>query len=122
MGLDELTLAGPSQVAEWRDGSLREFTVTPAQAGLRSAPLDAIRGGDPAQNAAALLALLHGAASAYRDMVLLNAAAALIVAGRAGDLREGASLAAASIDGGAALHTLERARRSPAVLANAVPE
>jgi anthranilate phosphoribosyltransferase len=122
MGLDELTLAGPSQVAEWHEGSLREFTVAPAEAGLRPAPLDAIRGGDAAQNAAALLALLHGAASAYRDTVLLNAAAALIVAGRAGDLREGAALAAASIDAGAALHTLERARRPLAVLANAVPE
>ncbi len=111
MGLDELALAGPSHVAEWYDGRLHEFLVTPAQAGLREAPVEAIRGGDASQNAAALVALLHGAPSAYRDTVLLNAAAALIVAGRAEDLREGAALAARSVDGGAALPVLERARR-----------
>ncbi len=109
-GLDELTLAGPSHVAEWRDGRLHEFSVSPADAGLPDMPVEAIRGGDAAQNAAALLALLEGAPSAYRDTVLLNAGAALIVGGRAGDLREGAALAAAAIDGGAALGALERAR------------
>jgi len=113
-GMDELTLAGASHVSEWRAGRVRNFTVTPDQAGLPRADIDAIRGGDAAQNARAALALLQGAPSAYRDTVLLNAAAALIVAGRAGDLREGASLAAYAIDGGAALHALERARR-PAV-------
>ncbi len=113
-GMDELTLSGASQVSEWRAGRVRNFTVTPDQAGLPRADIDAIRGGDAAQNARAALALLQGAPSAYRDTVLLNAAAALIVAGRAGDLREGASLAAYAIDGGAALHALERARR-PAV-------
>jgi anthranilate phosphoribosyltransferase len=110
-GLDELTLSGPSHVSEWRDGHLRNFTVTPDQAGLPSAGIDAIRGGDAAQNAAALVALLQAARSAYRDTVLLNAAAALIIAGRAGDLREGATLASRAIDSGAALHRLERARR-----------
>jgi len=110
-GLDELTLAGASHVSEWRHGTLRHFTITPDQAGLASVDIAAIRGGDAAQNAAALLALLQGARSAYRDTVLLNAAAALILAGRAGDLREGATLAARAIDGGAALHMLERARR-----------
>jgi anthranilate phosphoribosyltransferase len=110
-GLDELTLAGASHVSEWHAGAVRQFTVTPDQAGLPSAGIEAIRGGDPAQNARATLALLQGERSAYRDTVLLNAAAALIVAGRAGDLREGAALAAAAIDGGAALHVLERARR-----------
>jgi anthranilate phosphoribosyltransferase len=106
-GLDELTLAGETQVSEWYHGSLRQFLVTPAQAGLPTAPIEAIRGGDAVANAAALRALLEGAAGAYRDTVLLNAAAALIVAGRAADLREGASQAAAALDRGAALDVLE---------------
>jgi anthranilate phosphoribosyltransferase len=107
-GLDELTLAGETQVVEWHRGSLRQFCVTPAQAGLPETPVDAIRGGDAAHNAAALRALLQGAPGAYRDMVLLNAAASLIVAGRAADLREGVSLAEAALDRGAALDVMER--------------
>lgn len=106
-GLDELTLAGETRISEWHRGGLRHFTVTPDQAGLDAAPVEAIRGGDAAQNAAALRALLQGARGAYRDTVLLNAAAALLVAGRADDLREGAVLAAASLDNGGALHVLE---------------
>jgi len=106
-GLDELTLAGPTQVSEWYRGELRQFLVTPEQAGLPNAPTDAIRGGDAAENAAALRALLEGARGAYRDTVLLNAAAALIVADRAADLREGARLAASALDRGAALDVLE---------------
>jgi anthranilate phosphoribosyltransferase len=106
-GLDELTLAGPTLVCEWHNGSLKQFSVTPEEAGLRHAPIESIRGGDAAENAAALLALLEGARGAYRDTVLLNAAAALIVADRAGDLREGAQLAAAAIDRGAALDVLK---------------
>ncbi len=109
-GLDELTLAGPSQVAEWHDGRLRSFTVTPDAAGLATAPLEAIGGGDAEQNARALMALLRGAPSAYRDTVLLNAAAALIVAGAAGDLRDGAGRAAQAIDSGAALHIFNLSR------------
>lgn len=115
MGLDELTLAGPSQVVELRDGTLREFEVAPEQAGLARAPVSALQGGDPAENAAALLALLEGAPGAYRDCVLLNAAASLVVAGRAGDIRDGAPLAVASIDSGAALNVLNRLRHSAAV-------
>jgi anthranilate phosphoribosyltransferase/anthranilate synthase/phosphoribosyltransferase len=106
-GLDELTLAGATQVSEWYRGELRQFLVTPAQAGLPTAPIEAIRGGDAAENAAALRALVEGAPGAYRDTVLLNAAAALIVAGRAADLREGAGLAASALDRGAALDVLE---------------
>jgi anthranilate phosphoribosyltransferase len=106
-GLDELTLAGPTQVSEWYRGELRQFLVTPEQAGLPNAPTDAIRGGDAAENAAALRALLEGARGAYHDTVLLNAAAALIVADRAADLREGARLAASALDRGAALDVLE---------------
>ena len=110
-GLDELTLAGESHVVSLEaDGSLREFMVTPEDAGLSRAPASAIKGGDPAENAAALEALLKGAPGAYRDVVLLNAAAALIVAGRAETLREGAAIAARAIDDGAALGVLTRLR------------
>ena len=111
-GLDELTVAGESQVVEMKDGVLRNFSVTPEMAGLCRSPIEAIRGGDPATNAAALLALLDGEASAYRDTVLLNAAAGMVVAGRASGLREGASLAAAAVDGGQALAALDKLRRA----------
>ena len=114
MGLDELTLAGPSQVVELRDGRIHEFQVTPEQAGLPRAPESAIRGGDPAENAAALLALLEGAPGAYRDCVLLNAAAALVVAGRVDDIRAGVPIAAQAIDSGAALTVLNRLRAAAA--------
>ena len=110
-GLDELTLAGESQVVSLEeDGTLREFTVSPEDAGLARAPASALKGGDPAENAVALEALLKGAPGAYRDVVLLNAAASLIVAGRAADLREGAAIAARAIDEGAALGVLTRLR------------
>ena len=106
-GLDELSLAGESQVCEWQHGRLRCFTVTPEQAGLPPAPVDAIRGGEALENARALRALLEGAPGPYRDTVLLNAAASLIVADRAQDLREGVALATASLDRGAALDVLD---------------
>ena len=110
-GLDELTIAGESQVAALRDGRVTTFTVTPEDAGLPRAPVEAIRGGDSALNAASLVALLEGASGPYRDIVVLNAAAALVVAGRAGDLREGAGIAANSIASGAALAALQALRR-----------
>jgi anthranilate phosphoribosyltransferase len=113
-GLDELTVAGENKVVALQDGAIREFTVTPEDAGLERAPVAAVRGGDAAVNAAALGALLRGAAGPYRDTVLLNAAAALIVAGRAAELREGVAQAARSIDGGAALEALETLRRETA--------
>jgi len=113
-GLDELTVAGVNLVAELREGEVREFAVRPEAAGLSRSPIEAIRGGDPATNATALLALLDGEASVYRDTVLLNAAAGMVVAGRAGDLREGAFLAAAAIDGGQALAALDKLRRATA--------
>ena len=113
-GLDELSVAGENQVVALRDGSVRCFTVTPEQAGLPRAPIGAIRGGDAALNAATLLALLQGATGPYRDTVLLNAAGALIVAGRAGDLREGVGLATRSIASGASLAALETLRRETA--------
>ncbi len=110
MGLDELTLAGPSQVVELHKGGLRSFEVTPEQAGLPRAPASALKGGEPAENAAALLALLEGAPGPYRDCVLLNAAASLIVADRADTLKAGVELAARSLDSGAARAVLERLR------------
>ncbi len=111
MGLDELTVAGENQVTALRNGSIESFTVTPEDAGLVRSPIAAIAGGDPAFNAEALLALLRGTKSAYRDTVVLNTAAALIVAGRADDLRDGADRAARAIDTGAALNALETMRR-----------
>lgn len=113
-GLDELTVSGPSQVVELRDGHLREFTVSPGDVGLPVSPVESLRGGDPERNAAALLALLDGVASPYRDCVVLNAAATLVVAGRSDDLREAARMAAASIDQGAARGVLERLRTATA--------
>jgi anthranilate phosphoribosyltransferase len=114
MGLDELTLAGPSQVVELAGGNFRSFEVTPEEAGLARAPAEALKGGEPAENAAALQALLEGAPGAYRDCVLLNAAAALIVAGRVTTLRDGAAMAARSLDAGAALDVLRKLRAAAA--------
>lgn len=105
-GLDELTTTGETEVAEWKDGAVRRFTVTPEDAGLSRASIEALRGGDAEENARALQDLLGGQASAYRDIVLLNAAAALVVADRAADLAEGAAQAAAVIDDGRAAKAL----------------
>lgn len=101
-GTDEMSIAGETHVVELRDGQITEFSVHPETAGLPVHPFAAVEGGTPAQNAAALRALLGGAPSAYRDAVLLNAAAALVIADKARDLPEGVELAAASIDSGAA--------------------
>jgi anthranilate synthase/phosphoribosyltransferase len=109
-GLDELTLAGPTAVTAIDGEELRSFTVTPEDAGLPSASLDALRGGDPRANADVARAILAGRKGAPRDVVILNSAAALVVAGRARDLREGAVLAAAALDDGRAARLLERIR------------
>lgn len=101
-GTDELSICGPSKVVALDAGEIAEFEVAPEDAGLPRHPFAAILGGTPAENAAAFRALLDGAQSAYRDAVLLNAAAALLIAGRAAGLAEGVQLAAASIDSGAA--------------------
>jgi anthranilate phosphoribosyltransferase len=106
-GLDELTVTGESHVAEWHEGRVREFTVKPADAGLKVASPAGLKGGDAAENAEALRAVLGGIGGPYRDAVLLNAAAALVVAGRAGDLKQGVALAAKAIDSGAAMAALE---------------
>jgi anthranilate phosphoribosyltransferase len=105
-GLDELTTTGPTEVAEWKDGTVRRFTVTPQDAGLPLASIEDIRGGDAEANAAALTALLAGEQGAYRDIVLLNAAAALVVGERADDLAQGVEQAARVIDDGHAAQAL----------------
>ena len=101
-GTDELSIAGVSWVAELKDGKVTEFEVNPADAGLPVHPFEDILGGSPAENAAAFRALLEGEKSAYRDAVLLNAAAALVVADKVTNLKDGAVMAAKSIDSGAA--------------------
>ena len=107
-GLDELTVTGPSFVAQIAGGDLRSFEVTPEQAGLKQYELKDILGGTPEENAQAIHDLFDGAPGGYRDIVLLNAAAALIVADKVADLREGAEAAAAAIDSGKAKQTLAR--------------
>ena len=101
-GLDELSLAGGNELAEVKDGNVLMRRVSAGDAGLASAPVEALRGGDPAYNAAALRALLQGEPGAYRDAVLFSAAAALIVAGEAADWHEGVEEAAEAIDKGLA--------------------
>ena len=115
-GLDELTTEGENQVVELKDGTIHAFSVTAADAGLASHPVSAIKGGDATANAGALEALLQGAAGPYRDTVLLNTAAALIVAGKAGTLCDGAAQAAQALDSGAAhaaLAALRTATHAP---------
>ncbi|MDR7126926.1 anthranilate phosphoribosyltransferase [Pseudotabrizicola sp. 4114] len=101
-GTDEISIAAPTQVAALEHGHIREFTLHPEDAGLPYHPFEKIMGGTPAENAAALRALLDGAPGAYRDAVLLNAAAALVVADKAKTLTEGVEMARQSIDSGAA--------------------
>jgi anthranilate phosphoribosyltransferase len=111
-GLDEISISGPTHISELRDGRVRSFTVSPGDFGLRGAPLEEIRGGDPRQNAEILHKIL-GRSMLYRDhgpcreIVLANAAAALVAAGRAADFLEGMRLAAHSIDSGAARERLD---------------
>jgi anthranilate phosphoribosyltransferase len=111
MGLDELTVAGQSHVTALQTGRITSFVVEPEDAGLPRSPIAAIQGGDALFNARALEAVLQGEAGAYRDTVLLNAAAALIVAGRVGELREGVLRGAQSVASGAAFAALESLRR-----------
>ena len=105
-GLDELTTTGPSHVAELMDGQVACFEVSPADAGLATADPADLKGGTPEDNAAAMRAMLEGRAGPLRDIVIYNAAAALVVADKAASLLEGAGLAAAAIDDGKALAAL----------------
>jgi anthranilate phosphoribosyltransferase len=107
-GLDELTTTGATDVAELKNGEITVFEVTPADAGLPPAKLSDLKGGNAEHNAAAIRAVLAGETGPFRDIVLLNAAAALIVGGKAGSLSEGVAQAARSIESGAAARALER--------------
>jgi anthranilate phosphoribosyltransferase len=107
-GLDEITTTGPTHVAELDNGTIRTFTITPGDAGLPVASPADLKGGDAATNALALSALLDGHTGPYRDIVLMNSAAALIVAGKVKDLKGGVMVASTSIDGGKARMALNR--------------
>ena len=107
-GLDEITTAGTTSVAELKDGKIRTFEIAPEDAGLPRARPEALKGGDAEYNARALLDVLKGKPGAFRDVAVLNAAAALIVAGKAENLKHGAELAARSIDSGEAEGRLDR--------------
>jgi anthranilate phosphoribosyltransferase len=106
-GLDELTTAGTSRVAALAGGEIETFDLTAGDVGLPRARLEDLRGGDPDQNARLMRGLLGGAGGPLRDIVLLNAGAALLIAGRVGDLAGGIELAARSLDSGAAQQVLE---------------
>ncbi|MCF8474735.1 MAG: anthranilate phosphoribosyltransferase [Emcibacter sp.] len=105
-GLDELSISGPSFVSEYKNGTVTSFKVTPEDADLMRYSLNEIRGGNAAQNANALKKILKGERNAYREIVLLNSAAALLVSGKVDNLKQGAILAAQAIDSGAALEKL----------------
>jgi len=106
-GLDEITITGPTRIAEVRDGQVRSYEVTPEEFGLPRATLEDISGGDAALNASLIREVLSGKKSARRDVVILNAAAALVAAGRAQHLSDGVPLAAKAIDSAAAAGKLE---------------
>jgi anthranilate phosphoribosyltransferase len=107
-GLDEITTTGPTHVVELNDGAIKAFDIAPEDIGLSRTTLADLKGGDPSHNAAALTAVLDGARGPYRDIAIFNSAAALVVAGKARDLKEGAVVAAKSIDEGAARAALAK--------------
>ncbi len=110
-GLDELTLTGPSQVAELKEGQVSTYEVHPEEFGLKTAPAAALKGGDAPHNAQILSAVLKGEQGPPRDIVLLNAAAAILAGGLAADLNEGVELARQSLASGKALEALEKLRQ-----------
>lgn len=107
-GYDEITTTGQTRVAELVDGKIRTFTLTPEEVGLSRHTKDELRGGDAAYNANALRGVLSGKAGAYRDTVLMNAGAGLVVAGKAATLKDGMAAAAAALDAGKALAVLDK--------------
>jgi len=107
-GLDEITTAGPTHVAALENGAVRTFEIAPEEVGLARVKPDALRGGAAADNAEALTDVLKGKKGAFRDVAVLNAAAALIVAGRAKDLKAAVELAMKSVDSGEAEGRLDR--------------
>ena len=106
-GMDELTTTTKSWAASLENGTVSEIEIAPEDVGVNRASLAALKGGDAAHNADAIRAVLAGRRDAFRDIVVLNSAAALMVAGKAGDLKQGAEMATASIDGGKAKKALE---------------
>src|SRR6516165_338467 len=106
-GLDEITITGPTKIAEVRDGRVRTYEVAPEEFGLKSAPLESIAGGDAQQNAAIIRAVLEGERSPRRDVVVLNAAAAMVAAAHADRIAEAIPLAAYAIDCGHARQRLQ---------------
>jgi anthranilate phosphoribosyltransferase len=109
-GVDEIALHAPTRVAELRDGRVRLYEIAPEDAGLQRAPLRELLGGDTGENVRIALAVLAGERGARRDVVVLNAAAALLIAGQADTLKEGARRAAEAIDSGGAQGVVERLR------------
>ena len=107
-GLDEITTTGVTRIVELKDGKISAFTVSPEDAGLKRAQGAELKGGDAQHNAAALRAVLEGARNAFRDIGVLSAAAALVVAGKADNVAAGAVRAQAALDSGAALSALEK--------------
>lgn len=107
-GLDEVTTTGTTYVAELKDGQITEFEVTPQSVGLDVADIEDLKGGDAEENAQAIRHLLAGKPSAYRDIVLINAGAALVVAGQAASLKDGVDLAATTIDSGKAATAFDK--------------
>ena len=107
-GLDEITITGRTKVSEFKDGKVEDYFIHPSDFGLATGKAEDLKGGDAKENAAITIDVLKGQKGPRRDIVLLNAAAALAAAGRATDLKEGITLAAASIDSGAALNKLEQ--------------
>ena len=101
-GLDEITVTGPTRVAEVRNGAVRSYEITPEQFAIPRSPMESLMGGDAQANATIIRSILQGEKSAKRDVVLLNAAAALVAAERADTIAEGLPIAAQSIDSGAA--------------------
>lgn len=104
-GLDELSLSGPSKVAELKDGKVRCFELSPEEAGLERVPLEALKGQTPEHNASAMIDALSGMESAYRRAILYNAAAGLVISGKAADLKQGVDMGKDAIDSGKA-HTI----------------
>jgi anthranilate phosphoribosyltransferase len=109
-GLDEISLLGETQIADVRGGAVTRYVVAPEDFGVARAPLEAIRGGSPEENAGILRGIFAGESGPRRDIVVINAAAALLVAGAAGSLREGVSIAATAVSSGAAMEKLEALR------------
>jgi anthranilate phosphoribosyltransferase len=107
-GLDEISVSGPTSIAEVRDGAVKSYSITPEEFGIKRSPLSAIAGGTPQENAARIRAVLSGERGPCRDIAVLNAAFALAAAGITGDPKEGINHAEQSIDSGAALATLKK--------------